>query len=160
MGLDGCARKVSLELSTREQHRTAPNHVIIWRACAGGVKGAKPYAKQGDARSYPLPGWSTNTSAAANKISAWWRDALQGADVNTTAAYNVTLNTLAGQAHAPTILRALNIVFAANARQPQTLSEATAEYESDNGCVAIIVSPFSVPRFTVGRFTMCAQADA
>ena len=69
-----------------------------WTRTCGGIKGAKPYAPHGDKRTFPLRGWAKNTSAAADRISQRWRAALEGSDGDQCAMYNVTLNTLAGQA--------------------------------------------------------------
>ena len=46
-----------------------------------------------------MPGWSKNTSGDANRISERWRKVLAGSDGDQCAMYNVTLNTLAGQAN-------------------------------------------------------------
>ena len=124
-------------------------NAFAWARTTGGVKGAKPYAEHGDMRTYPLRGWHVNTSGDAvchfsfshfsfshfsfshfcdvqNKISLRWRKAMAEDDGNAVAAYNVTLNTLAGQLpNDDRFFSALNIV---RSRKPLTHAEAKALY--------------------------------
>ena len=104
-----------------------------WACTTGGIKGARPYAPHGDVRTYPMPGWSRNTSGAANAISMRWRKVLEGSDGEVVAAYNITLNTLAGQAaNDEVLMRALNLTRAEDAPRPLTLEQALRKYAVDN----------------------------
>jgi hypothetical protein len=70
--------------------------------------------------------------AMQNKISSRWRTAMAAADGDAVAAYNVTLNTLAGQGEPAEIFRALNISKATTA-WPLSQEAACADYLAVNG---------------------------